>query len=106
MAVLYDNILQFGELEKERLGPNGTNPYVRQIDEAEGLDRIEHLQNHAHEFVYEKAINILETFFEVEDGDVENLTPQIDAQGTYSFNAQPGQQPGQGGGFNFAEMNQ
>ena len=100
-------MFQVGELEKEMQGPNGVNPYVRQIDEAEGLDRIEHLQNHAHEFVYEKAVNILETFFDVEDGDVENLTPQIDAQGTYSFNAQPAQQSSQTGAFNFAgQMNQ
>jgi hypothetical protein len=94
-----ENILKIGEAEKEMQGPGGTNPYAQLVDEAEGLDRIEHLQNHAHEAVYEKAVSILETFFDVEDGDVENLTPQMDG-GTYSFGANPG--PQQGGAFNFA----
>jgi importin subunit alpha-1 len=96
----YLTLWQVGEAEKEMQGANGVNPYAQLVDEAEGLDRIEHLQNHAHEAVYEKAVSILETFFDVEDGDVENLTPQMDGQGTYSFGANPGQQ--QAGTFNFA----
>lgn len=92
---------QVGEVEKELQGLNGVNPYAQQIDEADGLDRIEHLQNHAHENIYEKAVSILETYFDVEDGEVENLAPQMDAQqGTYAFGANHGQQ-GQGGTFNF-----
>lgn len=89
-----------GETEKELQGPNGVNPYAQLIDEAEGLDRIEHLQNHAHENIYEKAVSILETYFDVEDGEVENVAPQMDAaHGTYTFGAQQGQ--GQPGAFNF-----
>lgn len=93
---------QVGEVEKELQGANGVNPYAQLIDEAEGLDRIEHLQNHAHEEIYEKAVSILENFFDVEDGEVENLAPQIVAgQGTYAFGANQGQQGNQGGAFNF-----
>lgn len=93
--------LQVGEAEKELQGPNGVNPYAQLIDEADGLDRIEHLQNHAHENIYEKAVSILETFFDVEDGEVENLAPQMDDhQGTYAFGAGQGQPQGQGA-FNF-----
>eukprot|EP00891_Asterochloris_glomerata_P004679 jgi/Astpho2/4679/Aster-00240 len=95
-----ENILKVGEAEKELGGPEGTNPYATQIDEAGGLDRIEQLQNHTAEDIYEKAVSILETFFDVEDGEVENLAPETDANaGAYQFG---GQQPQQPGGFNFA----
>lgn len=49
------------------------------MDEAEGLDKIEELQNHSHEDIYDKAVLILETFFDVEDGEAENLAPQVRA---------------------------
>ena len=94
-----------GEAEKELAGPNGVNVYANAVDEAEGLDKIEDLQNHANEEIYDKAANILEAFFDVEDGEVENLAPAVDAnQGTYSFGAPPSAAT-QGavpqGGFNF-----
>ena len=44
-----------------------------------------------------QAVSILENFFDVEEGEVENLAPRVDAQqGTYSFGAP--QQNGQGFG--------
>ena len=70
---------QVGEAEKELSGAGGSNPYAQLVDEAEGLDKIEELQNHTNEDIYDKAVNILETFFDVEDGEVENLAPQVDA---------------------------
>lgn len=93
-----ENILKVGEIEKN-LGDLGAgNPYAALIDEAEGLDKIEELQNHNNEEIYEKAVNILETFFDVEEGEVENLAPGVDAnQGTYVFGG--GQMQGQDGGF-------
>lgn len=66
-----------GEGEKELMGANGTNPYANMVDEAEGLDKIEDLQNHEQEEIYDKAANILEAFFDIEDGEVENLAPQV-----------------------------
>lgn len=60
-----------------------------------------------------QAVNILETFFDVEDGEVENLAPGVDANhGTYHFGGprgpgdpvpgNPQVPPGaQNGGFNF-----
>jgi hypothetical protein len=61
-----------------------------------------------------QAVNILETFFDVEDGEVENLAPGVDANhGTYHFGGPRGPvdpaaqgapqiPPGaQNGGFNF-----
>jgi Atypical Arm repeat len=48
-------MLQVGEAEKELGGPGATNPYARLVDEAEGLDKIEELQNHTNEDIYEKV---------------------------------------------------
>ena len=70
---------QVGDSEKELGGAEGQNPYSTMVDEANGLDKIEELQNHSNREIYEKAVNILETFFDVEDGEVENLAPAIDA---------------------------
>ena len=68
---------QVGEAEKELMGANATNQYANMVDEAEGLDKIEDLQNHEQEEIYDKAANILEAFFDIEDGEVENLAPQV-----------------------------
>ena len=68
---------QVGEAEKELMGATAANKYASLVDEAEGLDKIEDLQNHEQEEIYDKAANILEAFFDVEDGEVENLAPQV-----------------------------
>ena len=44
-----------GEVEKELGGPGAVNPYAALVDEADGLDKIEDLQNHEHEEVYDKV---------------------------------------------------
>lgn len=94
-----ENILKVGEDEKAL--HNGANPFIQLIEDADGLDKVEHLQEHQNEDIYEKAVNLLETYFELEDGEVENLAPGLDAnQGTYTFGngAAPGAPQG---GFNF-----
>lgn len=99
-----ENILKVGDSEKELAGAEGQNPYSTMVDEANGLDKIEELQNHSNREIYEKAVNILETFFDVEDGENENLAPAVDAnQGTYAFGDQNAHQAPQNNftGFNF-----
>lgn len=54
------------------------------------------LQEHQNEDLYEKAVAILETYFECEEGDDQNLAPQL-AGNQYAF----GQAAPQAGGFNF-----
>ena len=39
--------------------------------------RLPCLQNHSNEDIYEKAVAILETYFDVEDGEEENLAPAV-----------------------------
>ena len=97
-----ENILRVGESDKEIAGPTGVNQYAQAIEEAEGVDKIEDLQEHTNEDIYDKSVQILEEFFEVEEQEVENLAPQIDSTaGTYAFSAP---QPGAGahtGAFQF-----
>ena len=69
-----------------------------------------HAQNHSNEDIYDKAISLLENFFDVEDGEVENLAPAVAEGGTFAFGAPPmqpggsfGQQPPTGG-FNFMQQ--
>jgi len=100
-----ENILKVGEAEKELAGPAGVNPYVNMVDEADGLDKIEELQSHSNEDIYEKAVTLLETYFDVEDGEVENLAPSVDAAaGTYAFGTAAGAQGAPAGGFNFGML--
>jgi importin subunit alpha-1 len=47
------------------------------IEEAEGVDRIEDLQEHNNEEIYNKSYSILEEYFELEEEEVENLAPEI-----------------------------
>jgi len=94
-----ENILKVGESIKAMAGPGATNEYAQYIDEAEGLDKIETLQTHSNNDIYDKAIKILETYFGMEDDEDQNLAPQIDANAQqYQFGA-PAAAPA--GGFNF-----
>jgi importin subunit alpha-1 len=93
-----ENILRVGEKIKMMPGSDNINPYARLVEAADGLDKIESLQDHPSEDIYEKAVHILESFYDADEGEDQNLTPAIvEGQGQYAFGAAPsGQQ-----GFNF-----
>ncbi|MFQ6661793.1 hypothetical protein Gotur_029827 [Gossypium turneri] len=92
-----ENILKVGEAEKN-LGHTGdVNLYAQLIDDAEGLEKIENLQSHDNNEIYEKAVKILETYW-VEDED-EPLPPGDAAQSGLQFGGN--QLPVPSGGFNF-----
>mmetsp|Transcript_19693 Transcript_19693/g.29220 ORF Transcript_19693/g.29220 Transcript_19693/m.29220 type:complete len:556 (-) Transcript_19693:2659-4326(-) len=60
-----ENILKVGEEDIKENG--GHNQMATYISEAEGLNKIEELQQHSNNDIYEKCIKILETYFGVED---------------------------------------
>ncbi|KAG5856039.1 hypothetical protein ANANG_G00003660 [Anguilla anguilla] len=71
-----ENILRLGEQEAKQSG-SGINPYCGLIEEAYGLDKIEFLQSHENQEIYQKAFDLIEHYFGVEEEDA-SLAPQVD----------------------------
>lgn len=71
-----ENILRLGEQESKQNGI-GINPYCALIEEAYGLDKIEFLQSHENQEIYQKAFDLIEHYFGVEDDDP-SIAPQVD----------------------------
>ncbi|KAI6692960.1 hypothetical protein NL676_020670 [Syzygium grande] len=57
-----ENVLKVGQAEKEQ-GNTGDNVYAQMIDDAEGLEKIENLQSHDNNEIYEKSVKLLETYW-------------------------------------------
>uniref|UniRef100_A0A8C6T1V7 Importin subunit alpha n=1 Tax=Neogobius melanostomus TaxID=47308 RepID=A0A8C6T1V7_9GOBI len=72
-----ENILRLGELEAKRGG--GINPYCAPIEEAYGLDKLEFLQGHENQEIYQKAFDLIERYFNTDDEDP-SLAPAVDLQ--------------------------
>ncbi|KAF7234975.1 Importin subunit alpha-7 [Varanus komodoensis] len=78
-----ENILRLGEQEAKQSGAG--NPYCSLIEEAYGLDKIEFLQSHENQEIYQKAFDLIEHYFGIEDDD-STLAPQVDeAQQQFIF---------------------
>lgn len=61
-----------------------------------GLDKIEFLQSHENMEIYQKAFDIIETYFGSEEEDAK-LAPSVDAQAQqFTFNPDQQQQPSKG----------
>ena len=67
-----------------KVGQNSGRDYIGFVDECDGLDRIEKLQEHENLEVYEKAVALLENYFGVEEGEDENLVPVVSGD-AFSF---------------------
>jgi hypothetical protein len=86
-----ENILKIGEEEAKQTGAH--NAIATFIAEAEGLAKIEELQQHSNNDIYEKCIKILETYFGVEDEEeMAQLAPTMDGD-HFSFGMGDGGQP-------------
>ncbi|XP_013881784.1 importin subunit alpha-6 [Austrofundulus limnaeus] len=84
-----ENILRLGEQEA-KLNETGINSYCALIEEAYGLDKIEFLQSHENQEIYQKAFDLIERYFGVEVEDA-SLAPQVDQnQGQFVFQQQEG----------------
>lgn len=80
-----ENILRLGEQEsKQDPESHGVNSYAVMIEECYGLDKIEFLQSHENQDIYQKAFDIIERYFGTEDEDV-GLAPQVGESGQYAF---------------------
>ncbi|KAK4406768.1 Importin subunit alpha-4 [Sesamum angolense] len=72
-----ENILKVGEIDKENGMNGGINIYAQMIDDCEGLDKLENLQSHDNNEIYDKAVKILEKYWVEEDED-QNLADGVD----------------------------
>ncbi|XP_047328688.1 importin subunit alpha-4-like [Impatiens glandulifera] len=77
-----ENILKAGESDKEAGMNDGINLYAQTVDECDGLEKIESLQTHDNNEIYEKAVKILERYW-AEDED--------EAEGGFQANMDPNQ---------------
>ncbi len=69
--------------EKDIREGNGVNLYATYVEQAEGVDKLDTLQHHHNQDIYEKAVKILEMYFNVE----EDAQEAIHDGGTCSFNS-------------------
>lgn len=81
-----ENILKVGHAESQVSGTH--NDMATYIADAEGLNKIEDLQEHANQEIYEKVIKILETYFGVEEeGVLPALAPNMEGN-QFNFSTQ------------------
>ncbi|PHT40693.1 Importin subunit alpha-2 [Capsicum baccatum] len=92
-----ENILKVGEAEKNLGHTADVNHYAQLIDDAEGLEKIENLQSHDNQEIYEKAVKILETYWLEEDD--ETMPPGDAPQQGFQFGG--GEVSVPSGGFSF-----
>jgi importin subunit alpha-6/7 len=92
-----ENILKVGDDEARATGAQ--NQMAVYVSEAEGLTKIEDLQQHSNNDIYEKCIKILETYFGVEDEEEMAALAPTEQGGQFGFGMDK-QQPQ--GGFDFS----
>jgi len=80
-----ENILKIGDADAKQSGSH--NQMATFIAEADGLSKIEELQHHSNNDIYEKCIKILETYFGVEDEEeIPAIAPQmVEGGSAFSF---------------------
>ncbi|TMW57421.1 hypothetical protein Poli38472_003346 [Pythium oligandrum] len=84
-----ENVLRVGEGQK---GVGEFNPMATLVDEAEGVPKIQALQFHANEDIYQKSLKIVETYFQGEEEVEQPLAPTVDASAQqFTFGATGGQ---------------
>lgn len=60
-----------------KVGKDSSRAYTGFVDECDGLDKIEALQEHQNNEVYQKVVHLIETYFGVEENEDENILPAI-----------------------------
>lgn len=94
-----ENILKVGDQDAKATGSH--NMMATYIAEADGLNKIEDLQHHSNNDIYDKAIKLLETYFGVEEEEeMPALAPTMEGN-QFTFSA-PGQMDGVQQNFDFS----
>jgi hypothetical protein len=94
-----ENILKIGDQDAKATGSH--NMMATYIAEADGLNKIEDLQHHSNNDIYDKAIKLLETYFGVEEEEeMPALAPTMEGN-QFTFSA-PGQMDGVQQNFDFS----
>lgn len=84
-----DNILRVGLYDAQ--GDKTRNSYADYLESCDGIAKLEQLQHHANQEIFDKCQRLLKTYFVTDDGAVngagaEDLGPQVAASGqTYTF---------------------
>ena len=82
---------------------NGENPFVLMVEQCGLLDKIDDFQNIENEQVYDKAKEILETFFNDDDGDDDYVDPgDYEDRDSLPLQGQANQQ--QDGGISYNDL--
>jgi len=92
-----ENILKVGKQYAVRHW-GGSNKFAEALEECGGLDKLEAIQTHENEEVYNKALKILQNYFE-NDEDDESLAP-VQTSTAFQFGV-PAASSAKPGGFNF-----
>lgn len=91
------------------VGERHGKDYCSLLDEYNGVDFLENLQEHPSDAVYQKTVHIIETFFGGEEEEDENLVPTMTDSGTFGFGLSSPKQlfPSDGSApvFQFGEAN-
>jgi len=82
-----ENILKSAE-------PTNLSNYIIAIEAADGLEKIENLQHHVNQEIYEKAVNLVEKYFSGEEEQHSDIVESGQQQGAFSFEG--AQQPPSG----------
>ncbi|XP_010549392.1 PREDICTED: importin subunit alpha-4 [Tarenaya hassleriana] len=96
-----ENILKVSEADKEMGLNGGVNLYAQMVEESDGLDKIENLQTHDNNEIYEKAVKILERYWAEEEED-QNHQDAMNENAQQGFNFGNSQPSVPSGGFNFS----
>lgn len=96
-----ENLLKVGETDKEMGMNGGVNIYAQMIDECEGLDKIENLQTHDNNDIYEKAVKVLEKYWAEEEEEQNAQDGAAMNQQGFNFGATQPNIPA--GGFKFVD---
>lgn len=67
-----ENILKAGKLR-----PDFNDRILEYFNECEGVDKIENLQEHQNQNIYNRAVKILENYFHAEEEQTSAVTPQV-----------------------------